>query len=67
INSRIQIIEGCLMKTISRFEPRLTNIYLKGFSDKKGICFNLHANYFNIPVVLELRWDDCAECFFFNE
>lgn len=68
ISLRLPMMEMRLKNAISRFEPRLTDVEIIGYTNNEhSMNFILHAQYLRQPISLELRWDDCTGGFHFNE
>lgn len=66
--SRRLMMETRLKNTISRFEPRLTQISLtSNMNDSNAIYFILRGIFFLTPIELNLIWNDCTGRFYFNE
>lgn len=63
-----EIIADRIIKTLERFEPRLTNVTI--FSDIYSplkTSFKINSFFENKPFEFILIWDNCAERFYFDE
>lgn len=68
VSSRRTLMVERIKNTLLRYEPRLTDVYISGnAAQQEGLSFTVNANFQQVPVAFELKWDDCTGKFYFYE
>ncbi|WP_459176696.1 type VI secretion system baseplate subunit TssE [Ewingella americana] len=68
VEHRKIVIEERIKNALQRFEPRLTEVDVITRTDNpSSVMFEINAMHKELPIKIELVWDDCTGKFYFNE